>query len=154
MRAAPAESLPGTSTGSPLRRFSTLLALLLVMVALACHDDSPQPTAPSPQVAVGTLSGSVTLLGNYGPSNPPGHIQLFTSREQLDRRIARYDAPLFRRSGPVRTYGFIFPGIAPGEYYVLACWSIGCGEYRERATGALRTVRVNGGRMTTLHFGL
>ena len=153
MRDNTTESSPGT--GAWRRTFSRLFALLLLTVALACGDDALPTTGPSPTPSLGVLTGTVTLLGDDGPSDPPGHISLYASLEDLERRIARHDAPLVRRSGAARTYGYTISNIVAGDYYVMACWSsIGCGEYRTPGTGALRTVRIQRGRLTTLQFGL
>ena len=154
MRVETAVPLRGV-IGAPLRRRRAgLVAVLMASVLLACSDPVevtvPPPTLPS----VGFLVGTVTLLGNDGPTNPAGHITLYASPQDLEQRIAKYGAVLIRRDGAVRAYDFAIGSIVPGDYYVLACWSIGCAEYREPGSGTLRTVRVSGGRVTRLSFGL
>lgn len=139
---------------APLRRHGGgLVAVLMASLLLACSDPvevTPPPTSPS----VGRLAGTVTLLGNDGPMHPSGHLTLYASPQDLEQRIAKYGAPLQRRNGAERVYDFAIESIVPGDYYVLACWTIGCGEYREPETGTLRTVRVSAGRVTRLNFGL
>jgi hypothetical protein len=44
--------------------------------------------------------------------------------------------------------------VEPGDYYVLACYVFGCGEYRDSPTGELSTIRVNANEITNLMFGL
>ena len=140
------------SSPSGLRRRFPFFALLLALVMIACSD----PTSPPSQGPAlrGSLAGSVTLLGEYGPSNPPGQLTLHKSEEDLQFHRAAYVAVLQRRAGPERVYDFVLAGVSPGEYYVLACFSIGCGPYSEPGTGALRTIRIQRGRITTLRFGL
>lgn len=103
--------------------------------------------------SVGLLSGSVSLLGNDGPTYPTGNITLYSTQEDLERRISKYASTLHRRTGIDRVYDFVIDSIVPGDYYVLACWTIGCGEYRD-AAGALRRVGIQAGRSTKLSFGL
>jgi hypothetical protein len=126
----------------------------MASVLLACSD-APEVTAPTQTLpAVGWLAGTVTLLGNDGPTHPPGNITLYASPEDLAQRNARYSAVLNRRDGIVRVYDFAIGGISPGAYYVLACWTVGCGEYRYPESSVLRTVRIRPGRVTRLSFGL
>jgi hypothetical protein len=154
MRVETAVSLPGAPIRALLRRRSNaFVAMLIATVLLACNEPL-EVTAPPIGPSVGWLTGSVTLLGNDGPSHPNGNITLYASPQDLEQRVARYGAILNRRDGVVRVYDFAIGGIAPGEYYVLACWTIGCGEYRDPVTGALRTVRVSAGRVTRFSFGL
>jgi hypothetical protein len=126
----------------------------VVALVLACSE-APAPVAPGPtSPATGWLWGSVTLLGNYGPSHPSGYVALYSSPDDIPLRVPKYSATLYRRDGAVRVYDFVVANIAPGSYYVRACWTIGCGEYRQPETGALRTVRITAGRLTRLNFGL
>ena len=100
------------------------------------------------------LVGTVTLLGDGGPTHPPGYLTLYASPQDLESRNSRYGTVLHRRSGSARVYDFAIGNILPGDYYVLACWSIGCGEYRYPGSSELQAVRVRRGTMTQLHFGL
>jgi hypothetical protein len=142
------------STAGWSRRFRHWLSAALVMVAVACSTS----TAPDEDVAsgasTGILVGSVTLLGNDGPTHPAGHISLYASQADLESWTARYNAGLYRRSGIERTYDYVFANIVPGDYFIRACWTIGCAEYREPQSGVLLKVRIRQGRITTLHFGL
>jgi hypothetical protein len=148
---SPDSSNPSSSPAGLRRRFSSF-AFLLAFVLIACSD----PTSPSSQGAAvrGTLVGTVTLLGEDGPSNPPGRLTLHVTEDDLNYHRAAYTAVLLRRAGPERVYDFAVAGLAPGEYYVLACFSIGCGPYSEPGTGALRRIRINPWRTTVLRFGL
>jgi hypothetical protein len=140
------------SNASGLRRLVLSFGLLLAFVLIACSD----PTSPPSKGAAyqGSLVGTVTLLGEDGPSNPPGRLTLHVTEDDLNYHRAAYTAVLLRRAGPERVYDFALAGVAPGEYYVLACFSIGCGPYSEAGTGALRRIRINAWRTTVLRFGL
>jgi hypothetical protein len=154
MRVEPAVALRGAIRAPIRRRSAGLVSFLIVSVLIACSDPL-DVTATAPNVrSVGWLTGSVTLLGNDGPSHPPGNITLYTSPQDLEQRHAKYGTVLIRRDGTARVYDFLIGNVVPGDYYVLACWTIGCGEYRKPETGALRTVRVSAGRVTRLNFGL
>ena len=155
MRVETAVPQQGAPIRALLRRRSTaFVTMLIASVLLACSEplavSAPSPTIPS----VGWLTGSVTLLGNDGPTHPSGYITLYASPQDLEQRNARYGTVLHRRDGVVRIYDYAIGSIVPGNYYVLACWTIGCGEYRDPGTGALRTVRILPGRFTRLSFGL
>jgi hypothetical protein len=154
MRVETAVPLRGAIRAPIRRRSAGLVSLLIVSVLIACSEplevSAPAATVPS----VGWLIGSVTLLGNDGPSHPTGNITLYASPQDLEQRIAKYGTVLVRRDGVSRVYDFLIGNVVPGDYYVLACWTIGCGEYRKPETGALRTVRVSAGRVTRLSFGL
>ena len=130
------------------------VVLLIMTVVLACYDDN-DPTAP-PQTGpnIGWVTGSVTLLGDDGPTPLTGVITLHHTETDLELRIPQYGAVLHRRTADLRVYDFLIGNVAPGDYYVAACWTVGCGEYRDPATGALRTVRIRRGRTTRLHFGM
>ena len=130
------------------------MAILMASALLACSDEV-EVTAPGPTLpAVGWLTGTVTLLGNDGPTHPAGNVTLYASPEDLAQRDSRYGATLVRRNGEVRAYDFVIANVIPGDYYVLFCWTVGCGEYREPGTGVLRTIRIRAGRTTRLNFGL
>lgn len=136
------------------RRVFGFMAILMTSALLSCSEEL-EVTAPGATIpALGWLTGSVTLLGNDGPANPPGSVTLYATPEDLALRVSRYGATLNRRSGEVRTYDFIVANVQPGSYYVLFCWTIGCGEYRDPGTGELRTIRIRAGRTTRLSFGL
>jgi hypothetical protein len=155
MRIDPDVSLKGAGSGAvAYRRLSRLVASLLVTLTLACSD-SPLPSSPpAPLPAGGFLAGTITLLGDDGPTHPPGNVTLYASEHDLDLRIPRYATPLYRRSGTGRVYDFVIGNIVPGDYYVLGCWTVGCGAYHDPETGALRTVRIRRGLTTRLIFAL
>src|SRR5687767_14387666 len=154
MRIDPNVPLRRTKSGAIVfRPLSRIAALSLVTLALACDDPVP-PTSPPPRPTVGVLSGTVTLLGDDGPPLPFGNLTLYASENDLDLRIPRYTALLHRQSETLRVYDFAIGSIVPGDYYVLACWAIACGEYRDPGTGVLRTVRIRRGVNTRLNFGL
>ena len=154
MRVDSAVPLRGAIRALLRRRSAGFASLLIVSLLLACSEPL-EVTVPPPTIpAVGWLTGSVSLLGNDGPSHPVGNITLYASPQDLEQRIAKYGAVLSRRDGVARVYDFVIGNVVPGDYYVLACWTIGCGEYRKPETGALRTVRVSAGRVTRLNFGL
>ncbi|MFL5579894.1 MAG: hypothetical protein ACJ8AO_05930 [Gemmatimonadaceae bacterium] len=133
----------------PASRSAAALAMLAVIAALGCAD----PAAPA--TGDGSLAGTVTLLGPGGPTSPAGvRVFLFDSLEDLDARAPAYETALERAPGAARTYGFEFAGVAAGEYYVLACFDFGCGEYRSTDTGELLRVRVRAARASRLEFGL
>jgi hypothetical protein len=134
------------------RRLAPLFVLFLLAVA-ACDDASP--TSPQGRLALpGVLRGTVTLLGDVGPTHPPGTISLYGSLSELGQWMPQRSAQLIRRDGINRVYEFVVPGVAAGTYYVRFCWTIACGEYRNPVTGELRTVRIVPGRTTRLSFGL
>ena len=155
MRVETAVQLRRGRSVTPLRRrIYGFVAVLMASVLLACSGD-PEITAPGPTLpALGWLTGTVTLLGNDGPTHPPGYLTLYASPEDLAQRNSRYGGTLYRRDGDVRAYDFFVANVLPGDYYVLFCWTIGCGEYRQPETGALRTVRIRPARGTRLNFGL
>lgn len=136
---------------TPALRFlsAVLVAALLV---LGCTDHGP--VVPSP-IAGGALTGTVTLLGSDGPAHPVAiGIALYASREDLEARRPAYRAALERVASPARAFAYSFPTVAPGDYYLMACFAFGCGEYREPDTGALLSVAIRTGGVTKLAFGL
>ena len=130
----------------------SFVGLIAMLVLVACG----QETTATPEAApvAGTIVGSVTLLGSDGPESPTGRLTLHASLEDLQYHRGMYGVMLQRRPGVARAYDFVLTGVKPGAYYVLACFSIGCGEYRDPATGVLRQIRVDSRRMSVLHFGL
>jgi len=125
--------------------------LLVAALALACAGPEPAPLDPA---AAGGLSGSVTLLGSEElPGSVAVRVSLFTSQADYEVRRSAIDLPLIREPG-TRRFTFSAPGLPPGDYLLIACFSFGCGDYRDRATGALIPVRVVRGRGTVIEFVL
>lgn len=155
MRVETAVPLQGAPIRARFRRRSTVFVTMLVASVLIACSEPLDVSVPTPAIpSVGWLTGSVTLLGNDGPANPTGVITLYATPQDLEQRNARYGTVLHRRNGTARVYDFAIGSIVPGNYYVLACWTVGCGEYRDPGTGVLRTVRILPGRFTRLTFGL
>jgi hypothetical protein len=126
--------------------------LLILAALLGCRDAGP---SSPPTSSTGLLAGTVTLLGSDGPPDPAGlDIQLFATTEELELRRPTFRAPLRRNALPGRSFDFSVSRVEPGEYYVIACCEVGCGDYRDPGTGAWRRVRVRASLTTWLTFGL
>jgi hypothetical protein len=133
-------------------RVAVALALVFAMVLQACSAAS-EPVTPSAKP--GVLAGTVTLLGSDGPPNPVGAgITLYGTLGELETNAGRYAATLQRIPGEVRVYDYTFSTVAPGVYYVRACFEFGCAPYRNADTGELLRVFVQSEQTTLLHFGI
>jgi hypothetical protein len=140
------------------RRFTLPFIAALALVTAACKTEVdplyPFPV-PVPAPSAAALSGTVTLLGDDGPLYPFGiRMELYATRAAYESRTPTVVAPLWRVGGPQRVYRFEFPNLAPGDYYGIACWDFGCGDYRKPGTGELLRITIAPARTTYLHFGV
>lgn len=78
---------------------------------------------------------------------------LFSSLENYENRIPAYQAALSRVPGE-RKYEFVVPSVQPGNYFLVACFEIGCGDWRDSTTGQLRVIPVRAGDVASVHFRL
>jgi hypothetical protein len=128
-----------------------ILRVVLISVAasfgvLACAERN-SPVEPVP--LTGALTGTITLLGSVGVA-PSGRVALYPSLADFEQRRAAYDGALTRVTGYERMYTFQLDSVHAGGYYLTACWVFGCGEYRDKETGALLTTVVVAGQRTHL----
>jgi hypothetical protein len=107
----------------------------VLFAALVGCDSSTSPEA------LGTLTGSVTLLGS-APVPNSGVFSLYESLSEYDARHSAYEGPLTPTLALPRTYEFHLENIRATTYYITACFSFGCGEYRDAVTGDLIAVKV------------
>jgi hypothetical protein len=136
-------------------RTSLLASLALLTVAAACGRTDRPPVQPVPAPAVTAIEGTVTLLGQDGGPNPAGvRITLHRTKEEADYRVPAYTSALTRLPGPARVYSYRFEGVAPGNYYVVACFEFGCAAYHAPATGEYLRVQATASQTSVLHFGI
>jgi hypothetical protein len=129
-----------------------LVMLLVLAMAAGCRDSA---TEPLPGTGHGSIAGTVTLLGSDGLPDARGtSLTLYTSLDDLDHGRPAYRGDLTRVAGALRLYHFDLHDVAAGDYFVVACFDFGCGDYRNPVTGELRAVRVNASSISELHFSL
>ncbi len=100
----------------------TIRLLTALLLATACSDDGGTP----PQA--GRVTGEVHLLGDPPPAPAAGVAQLYISVADMDRRNAVIEVAL--NGGPV-DWTFDFEVVPVGRYYLGACFTFGCGDYRD-----------------------
>ena len=124
---------------------STTIYVAALILAVGCGNAE---LAAPPEATAGKVSGTVTLLGSAGSPAPTGQVTLYASVEDFEQRKAAYAGSLSTTAPSVRTYAFTVAYVQPGNYYLRACFSFGCGEYRDGQTGALLQVGVRAGETT------
>lgn len=79
---------------------------------------------------------------------------LYSSLANCEKRIAAYEVALRRTSPNERVFDFFFPSVPEGEYFLIACFEFGCGDWRDQTSGELLLVKVCAGSITGVHFRL
>lgn len=146
-------SLTRASTGQGAAWRASLGVLLLGLALAACGDGLRGPSVPGGEYR-GSVVGSVSLAGNEGGYPAGRTVSLYSSLANYEKRIAAYEVALRRTSPNERMYEFVFPSVLEGEYFLIACFEFGCGDWRDQTSGELLLVTVRAGSITGVHFRL
>ncbi|HEU4699426.1 MAG TPA: hypothetical protein VFS40_09605 [Gemmatimonadales bacterium] len=118
-----------------LRHFTTLACAALLA---GCASDTGPSDAP------GALHAEITLAGASADQVRAGELRLYGSASDFEDEVAPRRTPL--EGGPAAWRATVAE-LAPGTYYLRACFDFGCGDYRTE-TGAPRPIAVTAGRTT------
>ena len=125
---------------------ATLAFAALSLVASGCDDYSDDPLP-----ATGRIEGTVVMVPSEGPAVDPAGARaaLYRTRADLDQGQTFRTAEI---TGTGRLFAFTFEAVAPGQYFVDACFTIGCRPYAGGGPGEPVAVIVQAGRTLQLEL--